>query len=76
MRAGTVFLVAMGVALVLLLGAIGATLLLHSQGQLDDGDAHAVLRLTRLLVLPVTFVAVGALLWHLVRFHQGAYARR
>ncbi len=76
MRAKTLFLLAFGAALVLLLVAFAATAILHARGRLTQNDAETVLRLTRDGVLPLAFIGLGALSWHLVRFYRGDYARR
>jgi uncharacterized membrane protein len=75
-RAKNVFLAAFGAALVLLVLAIAVSAVLRTRGPLDDADAKALLGVTRDVVLPLAFLGLGALLWHMVRFYRGDYARR
>lgn len=76
-RAWDTFLATLGGAFLAFLAFLGASLAMHARGgDLTGPQADALLRLLYWGTYPLVFVALGALLWHLVRFYRGDYARR
>jgi hypothetical protein len=76
-RAWTTFLVALAGAFLAFLAFLATALVLHARdGELSDGQARALLGMLYWGTYPLVFLALGALLWHLVRFYRGDYARR
>lgn len=76
-RAWHTFLASLGTAFVAFLAFLAASFLLHQRrGDLSDGEAGGLLALLYWGTYPLVFVALGALLWHLVQTERGAYARR
>ena len=45
-------------------------------GGLTDGESALLLRLLYWGTYPLVFVALGSLLWHLIRHYRGDYAPR
>lgn len=75
-RAWDTFAWSLGAAFFALLAFLGAALWLRRKGELDVGESEALLGLLRYGTYPLVFLALGALLWHFVRFYRGDYARR
>lgn len=76
-RAWHTFLGSLGLAFVAFLAFLAASLALHGRaGAVGDGEAALLLRLLYWGTYPLVFVALGALLWHLVQSERGAYAKR
>jgi hypothetical protein len=76
-RAWNTFLASLAGAFLAFLAFLATALALHARdGDLGDGQARALLALLYWGTYPLVFVALGALLWHLVRFYRGDYARR
>lgn len=76
MKASTLFLGATAVCLILMLALMLAAWALHASGPLQEGQVRFLLDLTRNGLYPIMFIGLGALLWYLVRFYGGAYAKR
>jgi hypothetical protein len=76
-RAWHTFLASLGLAFAAFLAFLAAGLALHGRaGEVGDGEAALLLRLLYWGTYPLVFVALGALLWHLVQSERGAYAKR
>ena len=76
-RAWTVFLASLGLAVGLFLAFLAASFLLHQRdGEVSDAAARSLLALLYWGTYPLAFVALGSLGWHLVQTERGAYARR
>ncbi|HEX2066345.1 MAG TPA: hypothetical protein VHI93_05980 [Candidatus Thermoplasmatota archaeon] len=75
-RAWDTFTWSLGAAFLAFLAFLAAALALRLQGHLELGPSKALLGLLRYGTYPLVFVALGALLWHFVRFYRGDYARR
>jgi hypothetical protein len=76
-RAWNTFLAALGGAFLAFLAFLATALALRLRdGELSDGQAKTLLGLLYWGTYPLVFLALGALLWHLVRFYRGDYARR
>jgi hypothetical protein len=75
-RAWDTFAWSLGTAFVAFLGFLATALVLRMRGELTQGQAETLLGLLRYGTYPLVFLALGALLWHFIRFHRGDYARR
>ena len=76
-RAWTTFMVTLAGAFLAFLAFLATSFILHErQGTLTTGQAHALLGFLYWGTYPLVFLALGSLLWHLVRFYRGDYARR
>jgi Mn2+/Fe2+ NRAMP family transporter len=74
-QAWNTFLAATLGAFVTFLAVMLATGILYLQdGVLDADETLVLLQGLYLLGYPFVFIALGALLWHLVRFYRGDYA--
>lgn len=75
-RAWNTFTWTLGAAFLAFLAFLAAALVLRVRGQLTTLQSEALLGLLRYGTYPLVFIALGALLWHFVRFYRGDYARR
>lgn len=75
-RAWDTFAWSLGLAFLAFLGFLATALFLRLRGGFDQGASEALLGLLRYGTYPLVFLSLGALLWHLVRFYRGDYARR
>ena len=76
-RAWHTFLASLGGAFVAFLGFLAASWWMHwRHGELTRGEADGLLGLLYWGTYPLVFLALGALLWHLVQSERGAYANR
>jgi hypothetical protein len=75
-RAWDTFAWSLGLAFAAFLGFLATALVLRLRGELHQGETETLLGLLRYGTYPLVFLALGALLWHFVRFYRGDYARR
>jgi hypothetical protein len=75
-RAWDTFAWSLGAAFFAFLAFLGAALVLRLRGELSTGQSETLLGLLRYGTYPLVFLALGALLWHFVRFYRGDYAKR
>lgn len=76
-RAWDTFRASLATALAALLVFVLVSIALRLvHGGLTDAESGLLLRLLYWGTYPLVFVALGSLLWHLIRYHRGDYATR